>query len=77
MTDVFYGQNSNHVPLRHPVVVLFHDNTESQYPLCSLIVVSFLQVFDQYLNFISLEEDMFSLRPKETDSASYYGKAAI
>lgn len=36
-----------------------------------------LQVVDQYLHFISLEEDMFTLRPQNADAASYYGKLSI
>lgn len=37
--------------------------------------VSFsLQVFDQYLNFISLEDEMFTVRNQDRDSISYYGK---
>lgn len=30
------------------------------------------KVFDQYLNFISLEDDMFTLRHQDRDSISYY-----
>ena len=33
-----------------------------------------LQVFDQYLNFISLEEDLFTVKHHDRDSISYYGK---
>lgn len=36
-----------------------------------------LQVVDQYLHFISLEEDMFTLRPQNADAASYYGELSI
>lgn len=32
------------------------------------------KVFDQYLNFISLEENMFTTRYQERDSISYYGE---
>ena len=32
------------------------------------------QVFDQYLNFISLEDDMFCLQHKNSEAISYYGK---
>lgn len=32
-----------------------------------------LKVYDQYLNFISLEEDMFILRHQNSDDISYYG----
>ena len=34
----------------------------------------FLQVFDQYLNFISLEEDLFTVKHHDRDSISYYGE---
>jgi hypothetical protein len=34
----------------------------------------FVQVFDQYLNFISLEENMFTTRYQERDAISYYGE---
>ena len=41
-------------------------------------LVSFsLQVFDQYLNYISLEDEMFTVRNQDRDSISYYGKSAI
>ena len=33
------------------------------------------QVFDQYLNFISLEDEMFTVRNQDRDSISYYGKS--
>ena len=36
--------------------------------------VSPLQIFDQYLNFISLEDDMYWLRHQNAQSISYYGK---
>ncbi|KAG8287999.1 Sec1 domain containing protein 1 [Homalodisca vitripennis] len=32
------------------------------------------KVFDQYLNFISLEDDMFILRHQNSDSISYYDR---
>lgn len=32
------------------------------------------KVFDQYLNFISLEDDMFILRQQNKEVISYYGK---
>ncbi|KAG1671429.1 Sec1 family domain-containing protein 1 [Nymphon striatum] len=35
-------------------------------------VVSVSKVFDQYLNFITLEEDMFTLRHQGRDALSYY-----
>ena len=31
-------------------------------------------MFDQYLNFISLEDEMFTVRNQDRDSISYYGK---
>jgi len=37
------------------------------------ICLSQLQVFDQYLNFISLEDDLFCLSHYNSDSLSYYG----
>lgn len=37
-------------------------------------VSSVNKVYDQYLNFISLEDDMFILRHQNSDSLSYYGK---
>lgn len=40
-------------------------------------VSSISKVFDQYLNFISLEDDMFILRHQNSDSLSYYGKLVI
>jgi len=36
-------------------------------------VPSVQKVFDQYLNFISLEDDMFILRHQDSDALSYYG----
>ena len=35
---------------------------------------SIRKVFDQYLNFISLEDDMFVLREHQSQAISYYGK---
>ena len=35
--------------------------------------VFFIQVFDQYLNFISLEDDLFVTRHHNTQDLSYYG----
>lgn len=32
------------------------------------------KVYDQYLNFISLEDDMFILRQQSQDAVSYYSK---
>ena len=32
------------------------------------------QVFDQYLNYISLEDEMFTVRNQDRDSISYYGE---
>ena len=34
----------------------------------------FLQVFDQYLNFISLEENLFIARHQDKTDISYYGQ---
>lgn len=34
----------------------------------------YFQVFDQYLNFISLEDDLFILRNQDTESISYFGE---
>ena len=39
-----------------------------------IVCVNFLQVFDQYLNFISLEEDLFTVKHHDRDSISYYGE---
>lgn len=36
-----------------------------------------MKVFDQYLNFISLEDDMYCLRHQESDSISYYGQFSV
>ena len=36
-----------------------------------------MQVFDQYLNFISLEDEMFTVRNQDRDSISYYGKRVL
>ena len=33
-----------------------------------------MQVVDQYMNFISLEEDMFITRHQNTQELSYYGE---
>ena len=41
------------------------------YPDCDLCVI---QVVDQYLNFISLEEDLFITKHQDTRELSYYGK---
>ena len=35
--------------------------------------LTFFQVFDQYLSFISLEDDMFTLRHQNSQAISYYG----
>lgn len=37
-------------------------------------VAQIQKVFDQYLNFISLEDDMFILQQQDRDKISYYGK---
>ena len=34
-------------------------------------------MFDQYLNFISLEDEMFTVRNQDRDSISYYGKQIL
>ncbi|PFX16976.1 Sec1 family domain-containing protein 1 [Stylophora pistillata] len=37
-------------------------------------VTQITKMFDQYLNFISLEDEMFTVRNQDRDSISYYGK---
>lgn len=37
-------------------------------------VANIHKVYDQYLNFISLEEDLFILKHQHSDALSYYGK---
>lgn len=36
--------------------------------------VNINKVFDQYLNFICLEDDLFIMKHQQSDSLSYYGK---
>ena len=31
------------------------------------------QIFDQYVNFIALEDDLFTLKHQSNDDISYYG----
>ena len=35
------------------------------------------KVYDQYLNFISLEDDLFIARHEEREAVSYYGKLRL
>lgn len=37
-------------------------------------VMSIHKVFDQYLNFICLEDDLFIMKHQQSDYLSYYGK---
>lgn len=37
-------------------------------------VANIHKVYDQYVNFITLEDDMFVLKHQNSDSLSYYGK---
>lgn len=46
---------------------------QSNFFLLRVRVSFYLQVFDQYLNFISLEDEMFTVRNQDRDSISYYG----
>ena len=56
-----------------PDAIVYH-----QYYLFSPICFVFIfQVFDQYLNFISLEDDMFALRHQNSDAISYYGNSNV
>ena len=34
-------------------------------------------MFDQYLNYISLEDEMFTVRNQDRDSISYYGENVL
>lgn len=36
-----------------------------------------LQLYDQYLNFVSLEEDFFITRQQNTRELSYYGNGGV
>lgn len=38
-----------------------------------LMSFKYPQVYDQYVNFISLEEDMFTLKHQGSEALSYYG----
>lgn len=42
--------------------------------LQSSCVANIHKVYDQYLNFITLEDDMFILKHQNSDSMSYYGE---
>lgn len=42
-----------------------------------LKIYSYFQVYDQYVNFITLEEDMFILRHQNSDDISYYSKFMV
>ncbi|XP_067939392.1 sec1 family domain-containing protein 1-like [Watersipora subatra] len=44
----------------------------AQAAIAAQAVTQVHKVFDQYLNFVSLEEDMFTLRPADTEYSSYY-----
>lgn len=52
-------------------------NLQSNFFLLRVRVSFYLQVFDQYLNFISLEDEMFTVRNQDRDSISYYGKRVL
>lgn len=43
----------------------------------SILLPLSLQVYDQYLNFISLEDDFFILRNQMTRDISYYGNHSL
>lgn len=45
--------------------------------LQSSCVANIHKVYDQYLNFITLEDDMFILKHQNSDSMSYYGKKSV
>lgn len=45
--------------------------------LQSSCVANIHKVYDQYLNFITLEDDMFILKHQNSDSMSYYGENLI
>lgn len=58
----------------------FYENsfkTAKYFFLLRVRVSFYLQVFDQYLNFISLEDEMFTVRNQDRDSISYYGKRVL
>lgn len=37
-------------------------------------VINIHKIYDQYLNFICLEDDLFIMKHQQSDSLSYYGK---
>lgn len=39
--------------------------------------LSIHKIFDQYLNFICLEDDLFIMKHQQSDTLSYYGKLVI
>ena len=43
---------------------------------CVMCALS-MQVFDQYLNFISLEDDFFVVRQQQTKAISYHGRLCV
>lgn len=45
--------------------------------LQSSCVANIHKVYDQYLNFITLEDDMFILKHQNSDAMSYYGKQVL
>lgn len=45
--------------------------------LQSSCVANIHKVYDQYLNFITLEDDFFILKHQNSDSMSYYGEDSI
>lgn len=45
--------------------------------LQSSCVANIHKVYDQYLNFITLEDDMFILKHQNSDAMSYYGKKSL
>ena len=53
-------------------VYIVFDNVHVSTQLCNVFFVS--QLYDQYLNFVSLEEDFFITRHQNTRELSYYGK---
>lgn len=45
--------------------------------LQSSCVANIHKVYDQYLNFITLEDDMFILKHQNSDAMSYYGENLV
>ena len=41
--------------------------------MCYVLIYCF-QVYDQYIDFITLEDDLFILKHQNSDFLSYYGK---